>query len=545
MKSSRLIFPIFLLITLIAFYPTIGAGFVFDFLGWQRAYDAGTFTDIFTSFGYKGNHQALHFFFYSLYSIFHIQGLPWYLIFCSLHAFNGWLLFTWLTQINTRWKINAPGLLIILMCILFLVHPYNVEVVVWKVCVHYLLSLAAVMALVLFIPKYLYQADTKFLWLCLGMYFVSIFLLEIAYITPLVISLYLAIEAFAGNRSEFNIRRAVTLSSSLWILLAFGILLNKLTIGAWVGHYGAAAHLNIDIIGMMSTEFKYLVKHIADARFFSFKTKGLIFDNLLSKPELVFFLMMMCIGIALLYFIRIKKVSGYVHLVFFGMAASMLYVLPVSNLFFYHLQIGSNDRFSYLPLVFIIVAFLPLFSKTPKWVWVPLMGIIILVQLYLQEKTINYWRQSTEIVHQLRDTFRWHDRSHVFVLNSPDNLNGIVMTSIIQAPSGIDELLDFQTSKPYTGVMYDVFQYNMTTPNDGVKVEQTGPMQIKVTFNQWGNWWHLSGIGASSYENEYFKAETLDYPYQLTFKQFPEGSAIIYQDGKEWKEFKLKVKSEE
>ena len=173
------------------------------------------------------------------------------------------------------------------------------------------------------------------------------------------------------------------------------------------------------------------------------------------------------------------------------------------------------------------------------------MGIIILVQLYLQEKTIIYWRQSTEIVHQLRDTFRWHDRSHVFVLNSPDNLNGIVMTSIIQAPSGIDELLDFQTSKPYTGVMYDVFQYNMTTPNDGVKVEQTGPMQIKVTFNQWGNWWHLSGIGASSYENEYFKAETLDYPYLLTFKQFPEGSAIIYQDGKEWKEFKLEVKSEE
>ena len=52
MKSSRMIFPIFLLITLIAFYPTIGAGFVFDFLGWQRAYDAGTFTDIFTSFGY-------------------------------------------------------------------------------------------------------------------------------------------------------------------------------------------------------------------------------------------------------------------------------------------------------------------------------------------------------------------------------------------------------------------------------------------------------------------------------------------------------------
>ena len=77
------------------------------------------------------------------------------------------------------------------------------------------------------------------------------------------------------------------------------------------------------------------------------------------------------------------------------------------------------------------------------------------------------------------------------------------------------------------------------TPSDGVKVEQTGPMQLKVTFNQWGNWWHRNGIGASSYENEYYKAEILDYPYQVTFKQFPEGSVIIYQDGPEWKEFKL------
>jgi hypothetical protein len=147
-------------------------------------------------------------------------------------------------------------------------------------------------------------------------------------------------------------------------------------------------------------------------------------------------------------------------------------------------------------------------------------------------------------LHHLRDTFRWHDRSHVFVLNSPDNLNGIVMASIIEAPSGIDELIDFQTAKPYDGIMYDVFQYNMTSPTDGVTVEQTGPMQLKVTFTQWGNWWHRNGIGASTYENEYYKAEILDYPYQITFKQFPEGSVIIYQHGKEWKEFALKVSGE-
>ncbi|HEY3385953.1 MAG TPA: hypothetical protein VGK46_05550 [Saprospiraceae bacterium] len=544
MKSSKLAFPVFLLITLIVFYPTIGAGFVFDFLGWQRAYDNGSFADIIHSFGYKGNHQVLHFFFYSFYSLFHIKGLPWYLIFCSLHAFNAWLLFKWVTEINTRWNVKAPGLLIALLCILFLIHPYNVEPVVWKVCVHYLLSLTVVFGLLLLAPKYLHGGERKFLWLSLLIFGMSLFLLEISYVTPIVIALYLLIEYFTSQTSQYNIRRAALLNGGMWVLLFFGLLLNKWTLGAWVGHYGAAAHLNIDIIAMMSTEIKYLFKHLTDARYFSFKTKALIFDKILSTPELVFFMLTLFISIGLWYFIKIKKIAGWLHLSFFGLATSMLFVLPVSNLFFFHLHVGTNDRFSYLPLVFFLVGIMAILSKTPRWVWIPMMSLIILVQVYLQEKTITYWKQSTEVVHHLRDTFRWHDNSHVFVLNSPDNLNGIVMTSIIQAQSGIDELLDFQTTRPYDGVMFDVFQYNMTTPEDGVKVEQTGPMQLKVTFKQWGNWWHLSGIGASAYENEYFKAETLDYPYLITFKQIPEGSAIIYQDGKEWKEFFL-VKSEE
>jgi hypothetical protein len=539
MKSNKFVFPVFLLITLIVFYPTIGAGFVFDFLGWQRAYDNGTFTDIIHSFGYKGNHQVLHFFFYSLYSLFHISGVPWYLVFCSLHALNAWLLFKWLTSVNTRWNVHAHQLLILFICILFLIHPYNVEPVVWKVCVHYLLSLAAVLGILLLIPGLLYEGKRKHLWWILSIFGLSLFLLEISYITPVVIALYLIIEYFASGNHIYPTRRALILNGSMWGLLIIALLINKWTLGAWVGHYGAAAHLNIDIHYMMSNEIKFLFKHLTDARFFSFKTKALIFDRILSTPELVFFVLTIFISLSLLFFIRLNKASGWVRLSFFGIAASMLYVLPVSNLFFYHLHIGANDRFSYLPLTFFLVCVMALLSRTPRWIWIPFMGIVILIQVYLQEKTITYWKQSTELVHHLRDTFRWHDRSHVFVLNSPDNLNGIVMTSIIQAPSGIDELLDFQTARPYDGVMFDVFQYNMTTPEDGVTVEQTGPMQIKVTFKQWGNWWHLSGIGASAYENEYFKAETLDYPYLLTFKHFPEGSAIIYQVGKEWKEFHL------
>lgn len=538
MKSKKIIFPLFLAITLVTYFATIGAGFVFDFLGWQRVYDLGSFSDIINCFGYRGNHQTLHFFFYSIYSIFHLNGLAWYIIFCGLHAFNGWLLYNWLITITARWQLKSAPLLMVLIGLLFIVHPYNVEPVVWKPCIHYLLSLTAILYVLQLVVDYIKTKNQKTLGLILLIYGLSFFLLELSYITPLVITCFLVVDAFA-TKDLNTIKSRIIGAGGLWAILILGLLLNRWTLGAWVGHYGAETHLQLNVIGMMSTEIKYFFKHLFDARYFPFAAKNLLFDTILSNPELVFFFLVGCIATTILYVLKIKKVSGYIHLVFWGTLASALYTLPISNLFFYHLMLGTNDRFSYVPLVFCLVAVYAFLSKTQKWFWLPLLSILIVVQVYFQHYTIRQWKESTVVVQNLRDTFRWHDRSHVFVLNSPDNLNGIVMTSVRDVPSGIEELLDYQTDTPFEGIMYDVLQYNMTTPNDGVTVEQTGPMQLRVTFKQWGNWWHYHGNGASVYENEFYKAEVLNYPYQLTFKKLPEGSAIIYQDGKEWKEFEF------
>ena len=539
MKSHRFLFPVLLLITLITYYPTIGAGFVYDFLGWQRLYDKGSFGDIFTSFGYHGNHQVLHFFFYSIYALFHIKGLPWYIIFCSIHAFNGWLLYTWLMQLSDRWSLHFSKLIALLFSILFIIHPYNVEPVVWKVCIHYLLSFSAVFGILLLSPAYIHEGNKRSMQLSLVVFLLSLFLLEISFVTPAVISLFLLVQSFVLAYSKSMLRRSVISAGSMWALLAGYILLTKLTLGTWVGHYGTKVHLRLDLIGMMSTEVKYLVKHLTDARYFSFKAKVMLFDTMLSIPELIFFILCAGLVLTIVYFLKAKKISGRWHLVFFSVIASMLYILPVSNIFFYHIGIGMNDRYGYLPIPFLIAGLIAILTSAPKWLNIALAAVIVLINLYLQEKTIRYWHESTEVLTHLKETYHWQDSSYVFILNSPDNMNGITMASIIEAPSGIDELIDFQTSKPNTGITFDIFQYNMTTPYDGVKVEQTGPMQLKVTFHQWGNWWHRNGIGASSYENEFYKADILDYPYQVTFKQFPKGSVILYQDGSTWKEFKL------
>ncbi|MEO5905656.1 MAG: hypothetical protein ABIQ11_02945, partial [Saprospiraceae bacterium] len=485
------------------------------------------------------NHQFLHLVFYSFYQIFGIHGFPWYLFFCTLHALNGFLLYKFVLDFNQHWKTSIPEVMAVIGSVLFLIHPYNVEAVVWKVCVHYLISMMAVLLICISFFRYMHGGDRKNLLTGIIVYAVSLFTLEISFIMPLVIS-FAGILVWALRDDRRNtFKKGIKYAGLMWALLGSYLVLNKFTLGSVVGHYGGKIHFQFDLLGIVSTEAKFLVKHLFFARFYSFKTKALLFDQILSLPEIAFFFMTLVISIVLVYFIRIRKWKPNIHVMFFGLITALLFILPVANIYFFHLQIGMNDRYSYFPMAFLIIAMVALFSKAPKWMSYGFFGIMIIISLFLQQKTLKYWNQSTDVMQALKSTFRWHDAPYVFILNSPDNLNGIVMASIINEPSGMDEIFDYQTPKPYDGKMFDVFQYNMTTPNDGVHVEQTGPMQIKVILNQWGNWWHRNGIGGSSYENEFYKVETLDFPYLLTFKQLPEGSVIIYQDGLEWKEFKF------
>ncbi|MEP6646636.1 MAG: hypothetical protein ABJC12_06070 [Saprospiraceae bacterium] len=539
MRWTKYVFFLFWAFTLLLYIPSIGAGFVHDFLGWQRAYDEGSFSDIINCFGYPGNHQFLHLIFYSFYKIFHLQGLPWYLLFCTLHAINGYVFYVFIKKLSVFWGGNISPFVAFLGVLVFLTSPYCVEAVVWKTCVHYLLSFMEIMLIFLAYIRYVEKGERKILIGGCFVFFLSLFTLELSLITPLAISFCGLVTFLISGEKKKVLKHSVLFIGILWVLMFLYLVLNKITLGSIVGHYGAKVHLHFDLISIVSNEMKYLVKHIFYARFFSFNIKNILFDQLLSFPEVAFFGLSILLAVFILHFIKVKRLSSEWHIAFLGLFVSILYVLPVSNIYFYHLQFGTNDRLSYIPIAFIILAILAASSNFPLIISYIVLAAMILFNLFFQQKTLKYWHDSTVVLTSLKEHFKWNDASIVFILNSPDNMQGITMASAEDDPSGVKKLLDYQTLQPFQGKMFDIFQYNMTSPEDGVKVEQVGPMQLKVTFDQWGNWWHRNGIGAESYENDYYKAELMDNSYLLTFKQFPEGSVILYQDGSEWKEFML------
>ncbi|MBA2422164.1 MAG: hypothetical protein H0V61_02940, partial [Chitinophagales bacterium] len=62
---------------------------------------------------------------------------------------------------------------------------------------------------------------------------------------------------------------------------------------------------------------------------------------------------------------------------------------------------------------------------------------------------------------------------------------------------------------------------------------------LTVSFNQPGNWWWRSGIGASDYEKDKIAVDFEGSQYHLRFKELKPDHAIIYQQGKYWKEVEM------
>jgi hypothetical protein len=53
-----------------------------------------------------------------------------------------------------------------------------------------------------------------------------------------------------------------------------------------------------------------------------------------------------------------------------------------------------------------------------------------------------------------------------------------------------------------------------------------------------GNWWWRNGAGAGDYETDVYTVHFTGDGYELQFKKVDTTSAVIYQTGDRWNEFK-------
>jgi len=129
-KRPKFTFYIFLGLTFLFYFPTIQAGFVTDVTSGIERIQGQPFQNVFYSFGFPALNQISVLAFYLLYHAFGVNGLPWFIIFCSLHAANAFLSFTIFKILFHHFNIENGIKISLIGALLFLISPYQTEVLV-------------------------------------------------------------------------------------------------------------------------------------------------------------------------------------------------------------------------------------------------------------------------------------------------------------------------------------------------------------------------------------------------------------------------------
>jgi hypothetical protein len=523
-------FAVLLLFTLIVYSPVYGAGFVTDFLGWIDCYQNTSLIEAHTCFGVKGLYYIPFVLLYTASTLFGFSPLPWFLIFAGLHALNGFLLMRMLSALSELYSIKTTKLFLAASAFLFIVFPYQVEVIAWKACFNYLSACAFLLLTVHFYAQYLIGRNKKHLIASLGILFISLFNIEFALVLPFI----LAWMHLTRPGSKLNARDLAPVGLITGVIAVF-LIFNRFVIGKYVGHYELDEEM-LNPLALASAELKYLIKSVALFRFSPYKLQEQVYALASSPAAGGLFLLTLILAVLFVLVRRSKLSNGKLYFAFLSGSALIL-ILPVAHLYFYYLQFSENDRYTYLALAFLLPALTFALLSIKGSAGKVILGIYSATALAFCLMMCFMWKDSQAIYSSIIDTFKWHDNDEVYLLNVPDNYRGTFMLRNIGADSALEEVIRLMAGKN-TGKFYDVAQYNMATPGDGVFVEKIGSDSLKVEFNQWGNWWWRNGMGSLFYKNDKYKMTPAGKHYIMLLKDISPTAAFIYYDGATWVEFK-------
>jgi hypothetical protein len=514
------------------YYRTWDAGFVTDFIGLQWRVEDKPIWGFLNCFGFPAMQQVLLFILHVFYNLFRTQGLPWYLLFSSLHILNAFLLYGLVKNLASRFKVSRPQGVAVAAALLFALSPYHTEVLVWRVCLSYLLSGFFILMTLRSALLWMDEGRTKRLWLAHIMFALALFTFELALAIP-IISLLL-IWLIGGKPHEVK-KRLLALSGPQWALTGLYFLLNKIVLGAWVGHYGESVHLRFPLQEMAANFWRYTAKLGLFGRYLDLPVKQAIFGKL-DQPGWIIALSIALAGGLLWWALRGQK-RGTSRLSVFMILSYVAAILPVLNLYFNNLMRIDGDRYAYVPSLFFF-AFLAIAVFSLHRV---LAGIFLVVFLGFSVrfliKTNERWEQSAQLYYSLLDDYRWQDKEHVFLLNLPDNYQGAPMFRDHSLSNrALADALHYMGRKTPAGTIYEVAQYNLAAPEDGVSVQSDSVGVLAVQFLQSGNWWWRGGIGATAYAKPAYRFEPGDGRYRLYLDAIPPGAVFILQKGARWEE---------
>ncbi len=543
---SKWIFGLLFVLTLILYLPTAKGGWVIDAVGWIFDMKHHSFWD-FINRTYSPSESfyqlfALHYFLF--YKIWGMNMWAWSLLYITMHAINAYLLYgvtnrlCIASNVKYGWQISLAG------AILFTICPHISEVLAWKACFHYLMGFMFILLITGWVQQYQLTQSNKYAWWAAVVFFLSVFGLEIFYLTPLFvlsIAVYYRL-ALGGDKEIF---KKTIFRFFIPQLVVFCLYL----IALYVVYNFIRPHktdLAQSATEYLSKPIKYFLHIVLLVRYYPTALKDKLYELSASVVTIVIFYGTV-ISIIVVGFLKMKKLSGNAKLML------LLFILAMINLCFLMFVPfpGSEllvfyDRYTYFADGFIYTLLVMIVRKMAPRNGASFLFIYALVNVCFTVKVNKYWKYSGYVDDRLIRSLPPLGDKTIILLNLPENMNGVPMIGA-QPSSKFRDTYEVFFNTNFKNKIYDAASYNMITMEDGAHVKVPNDSVIDVTLGQWGTWWWYEGHGAKSYETEDYKLNLVDpgHMYELTLRHPAGEYLLLFQVGAQWRTVDMSKKNVE
>lgn len=521
---------------MLVYYPTRNAGIVTDFLSWLYKYRDGSYADVIHCFDYIGHHQFFHLINYSIYKIIGLSHFGWYFVFALFHGINSFLLQCFSAMWFKRWKLDLPYASIFI-ALLFLLSPYQVETLTWKACFHYIMSVGLCLSSFMYLISYLEKNNLKALLFCHVLFLYSLFTLEINLATPFIFLLFIAVDHYRNPDGDFK-KKCIQVFLVQLVFIVIYFILNKLSFGEWVGHYGEERHLRFSPDLVLGNGLKHFVKHLLLLHYFPFEIKEFIYVSL-GKLKFILPLFLFLLGVLVYVIKNYKTLSPKVQISSTSMLMFFMGIFPIVNLYFMYVIQHENDRYSYFATPFFCISVVCLIYTLKFIPRYTILWIYLIINIVLLSSMLTNAKHAGDGCKAMLENFPCEQAEGkvVYFLAIPDNFNGMYMyRDFGENTTSFKESIDLLQDRPCENIEYrTVAQYNFQYPSDIFNAYFETENRVRVFIGQNGTWFWKDGIGLSDYETENYTVENKGWYYLVTFKDLSDKPLLLYPHGGEWK----------
>jgi len=526
------------------------AGYVTDYLGWQNRVAEGGLSGVFHTYDYPAQLQGYAFL---MWLVEQMRSVSTWLV----HAFNV-TLFAGATVLLYQLvqkvlddhlhptSVYAAGI----AAFLFALSPTNTEIMVWRVCQHYLVSLLVWLGTLLLLRLYLKNNTTKHLAWALLLQIVGLFCLELAYALPIaVLGLVCYYVFFLKAGTWKRAMLAFTTAAGLFIL---HLVLTRIVQGAWIGHYGADVATSQPISEIIAAPWRWILRAMLHYRFWPNDLRyGL--TALLGNPVVslsLYAIVAAALGRAVRIWMHLRKTAQappvWISLVLWIFLAGAG-TAAVSQLYFLDLLLVSNDRLGALTILFVVAFIGTALSMLPRKLIMVVALPIILVNGFTHAIALSAWSSSQYILSELVSSV-----SDVLAEAEPTNNSKqtVYLLGYSRTFKGIDLLGDFREghsalasylASPVSGIdssitsridFIDLAQFHQKNLSDKLKARwQKG--SLIVALDARGSWLMYRDRGIKDRrDNTYnFDLKVNEWNVQIDWDKPPSlNSIFLYQE---------------